>query len=122
MPSSNQPAPHEQFMRMMNERKIRNYKEQNVRAQRGRTVCAGSSLMENFPINEMLMTRGSHAVVYNRGISGFTIQDYDAALDTCVLDLAPSKLFINIGSNDLNLPGDTLGNLERGYRALLQRI
>ena len=110
------------MMEAMNQRKIRNYREQNVRAQKGQTVFAGSSLMENFPVNEMLMTRGNRAVVYNRGIGGFTIEQYDEVLDVCVLDLAPKKLFINIGSNDLNLPGDTLGNLERGYRALLLRI
>ena len=112
----------ENMMEAMNLRRIRNYQEQNVRAQRGQTVLAGSSLMENFPVNELLMTRGIRKTVYNRGISGFTIEQYGRVLDVCVLELQPKKLFINIGSNDLNLPGDTLGNLERGYRALLQRI
>lgn len=111
-----------QMFKQMAERKIRNYNEQNLHAIRGATVCAGSSLMENFPINEMLMSRGIHKVVYNRGMSAYTICQYDEVLDTCVLDLAPGKLFINIGSNDLNLPGDTLGNLKRNYTALLQRI
>lgn len=110
------------MFKQMEERKLRNYKEQNLHAVRGATVCAGSSLMENFPINEMLMTRGIHKIVYNRGMSGYTIEQYDKVLNTCVLDLVPGKLFINIGSNDLNLPGDTLGNLQRNYTALLQRI
>ena len=114
--------PNFNMMEAMNQRKIRNYREQNVRARKGQTVFAGSSLMENFPVNEMLMTRGIRTVVYNRGIGGYTIEQYDKALDVCVLDLQPKRLFINIGSNDLNLPGDTLGNLERGYRALLLRI
>ena len=112
----------EQMMKMMSERRIRYFRELNAHAVKGATVCAGSSLMENFPINEQLMSRGIWKVVYNRGMSGFTIEQYDQVLNECVLDLEPSKLFINIGSNDLNLPGDTLGNLERGYRALLQRI
>lgn len=77
--------------------------------------------MEYFPINEMLMNAGIQKIVYNRGIAGYTIAQYDAVLD-CVLDLEPSKLFINIGSNDLSLPGDTIGNLISSYRNLLQRI
>lgn len=119
MPEAN---PVSRMFQAMAERKIRNYNEQNRNAVRGATVCAGSSLMENFPINEMLMTRGIHKVVYNRGMSAYTIDQYNEVLNTCVLDLEPSKLFINIGSNDLNLPGDTLGNMARKYKALLQRI
>lgn len=110
------------MIRRMNEQKLRKYRELNAVALRGQTVCAGSSLMENFPINELLMNRGSSKRVYNRGMSGYTIDQYDECLDVCVLDLAPSKLFINIGSNDLNLAGDTIGNLIRKYRALIQRI
>lgn len=103
-------------------KKIRRYRELNRAARKGQTVMAGSSLMELFPINELLMNRGSSKIVYNRAVSGFTLDEYDAVLDVCVLELAPSKIFINIGSNDLNLPGDTVGNLIKKYRALLLRI
>jgi lysophospholipase L1-like esterase len=102
--------------------KLRMYSERNKVAIKGKTVCAGSSLMELFPIEEFVMNSGSGKLVYNRGMSGFTIAEYDKVLDICVLDLAPSKLFINIGSNDLNLAGDTIGNLITGYRNLLLRI
>lgn len=101
--------------------KVRGYRELNAVAIKGQTVCAGSSLMENFPINELLMSIGSTKKVYNRGVGGFTIDQYDAVLDI-VLDLEPSKLFINIGSNDLSIPGDTIGNLITKYCALIQRI
>jgi len=111
-----------EMMKRMSERKVREYRERNVVALKGQTVCAGSSLMENFPINELLMSKGNTKTVYNRGMSGFTIDQYDEVLDVCVLDLEPSKLFINIGSNDLNLAGDTIGNLIRKYRALIQRV
>ena len=106
----------------MDRDKLRKYRELNAVAEKGQTVCAGSSLMENFPINELLMNLGSTKKVYNRGMGGFTIDQYDEVLDICVLDLEPSKLFINIGSNDLNLPGDTIGNMIRKYRTLIRRI
>ena len=109
------------FVTRMRNQTIRYYRELNQIAEKGQTVCAGSSLMENFPINEMLMNQGCTKKVYNRGIKGFTIDEYNEVLDV-VLDLAPSKLFINIGSNDLNLPGDTLGNLISKYKSLILRI
>ncbi len=109
------------FFAKMDGEKLRKYRELNAVAPKGQTVCAGSSLMENFPINELLMNLGSTKKVYNRGMSAYTIEQYDQVLDI-VLDLEPSKLFINIGSNDLNLPGDTIGNLITKYRALIQRI
>ena len=110
------------FFDGMNRDKLRKYHELNQIAEKGQTVCAGSSLMEYFPINEMLMNLGSTKKVYNRGMAAFTIDQYDEVLDVCVLELKPSKLFINIGSNDLNLPGDTIGNLVRKYRVLLERV
>lgn len=109
------------FFAKMDRDKLRKYRELNQVAPKGQTVCAGSSLMENFPINELLMDLGSTKKVYNRGMSAFTIDQYADVLDI-VLDLEPSKLFINIGSNDLSIPGDTVGNLIAKYRALLQRI
>ena len=110
------------FFGKMGRERVLNYRELNTVAVKGQTVCAGSSLMENFPINELLMDLGSTKKVYNRGMSAFTIDQYDEVLDACVLDLEPSKLFINIGSNDLNLPGDTVANMVTKYRALIRRI
>lgn len=109
------------FFAKMDREKLRKYRELNAAAPKGQTVCAGSSLMENFPINELLMNMGSAKKVYNRGMSAYTIDQYDKVLDI-VLDLEPSKLFINIGSNDLSIPGDTIGNMIIKYRALIRRI
>ena len=109
------------FFAKTDREKLRKYRELNAVAPKGQTVCAGSSLMENFPINELLMNMGSTKKVYNRGMSAYTIDRYAEVLDI-VLDLEPSKLFINIGSNDLSIPGDTIGNMISKYRGLIQRI
>lgn len=47
-----------EFFGRADRQKLRKYRELNQMAEKGRTVCAGSSLMENFPINEMLMDLG----------------------------------------------------------------
>lgn len=109
------------YFSKMDREKLRKYRELNAVAPKGQTVCAGSSLMENFPINELLMDMGSTKKVYNRGMSAYTIDQYAEVLDI-VLDLEPSKLIINIGSNDLSLPGDTIGNMITRYRGLIRRI
>ncbi len=105
--------------KMIND-KIRNYRELNKVALKHQIVLAGSSLMDYFPVNELLMDMGITTPVYNRGIASFTVSQYDEVFDV-VLDLEPSKLFINIGTNDLNRAGDTIGNLMRKYRALLEK-
>lgn len=109
------------FMEIQRNTLIRNYRELNRTARKGKTVLAGSSLMEFFRVNELLMSRGNTKTVYNRGVAGMTIAEYDEVLDI-VLELEPSKILINIGSNDLNLPGDTVNNLICLYHKLLLRL
>jgi len=79
-----------EFFAKMDRDKLRKYRELNAVAPKGQTVCAGSSLMENFPVNELLMNLGSTKKIYNRGMSAFTIAQYDEVLDI-VLDLEPSS-------------------------------
>ena len=60
--------------------------------------------------------------VYNRGISGFTTAELLASMDVCVYALRPSKIFINIGTNDLNGPDYAEEALIRNYRKILEGI
>lgn len=63
-------------------------------------------------------------MIYNRGIAGYVTRELLEALEVCVLELAPSKLFINIGTNDISSadgeyePGKLLAN----YNEILTRI
>ena len=82
------------------ERKLTNYRQQNAYVQKGRTLFTGSSLMEYFPITEYCLNEGL-PIVYNRGIGGYTSDEFMASIDTMLLDLQPAKLFINIGTNDI---------------------
>lgn len=86
------------------EMKLARYREANKTVKHGETVFAGSSLMEMFPIDKLLEESGSDKIIYNRGVGGFVSEELWNALDTCILDLKPSRLFINIGTNDLSDP------------------
>ncbi|MBQ1361683.1 MAG: lysophospholipase [Oscillospiraceae bacterium] len=116
------------------EEKIRRYKNLNKLARKGQIVFCGSSLMEQFPIHELLAdlesptgsSAGSPAgiplAVYNRGVSGYTTVELAERLDTLVFDLEPAHVFINIGTNDLNAEQLDLDGLLDRYDMILTRI
>jgi len=102
------------------EKSLEKYRRLNPYAKKGQIVLTGSSLMEFCPLNELMQSLDINACVYNRGISGYVSSQLLAALKDLVLDLEPSKVFINIGTNDLGrgLADELWGN----YEEILRRI
>ena len=79
----------------------RSYRELNRIARKGQILFTGSSLMEQFPVQEIAASMGCEKLIYNRGIGGTTTDEFLAHVDTVLLELEPSKVFINIGTNDI---------------------
>jgi len=102
--------------------KLRKYGVLNRLAKKGQTVLVGSSLMEFFPINELQQTLDRPYCIYNRGIAGYVTAELLASMETCIFELAPSKLFINIGTNDISAPDYKLARLLENYDEILTRI
>lgn len=75
-----------------------NYVALNQSVSHPNTVFAGDSITEYFPIHELLQSR---LPLYNRGVHGINSLQLLEHLDTQVLDLAPSNVFLLIGVNDL---------------------
>ena len=94
----------------------------NQYAEKGQILFTGSSLMEQFPVNEILMTKGLSYKIYNRGVSGFTTADMLEHMETMVFDLEPSRIFINIGTNDIGAPDYSEEKLLESYGRILGRI
>ena len=106
------------------EKKLTNFRSQNAFIQKGQTLFTGSSLMEQFPIAEFCLNEGL-PIVYNRGIGGYTTDEFLAAIGPMLLDLEPTKLFINIGTNDIrDMPEgeDWLSHLSSNYRKICEII
>lgn len=104
------------------QKKLENYRQLNRYAARGGILFTGSSLMEQFPVCEYCMDAGVKTPVYNRGIGGYVTDQFLEALDVMLLDLEPSRVFINIGTNDISAqPGGESWqtHLERNYRSIL---
>ncbi len=106
------------------ERKLNNYRQQNACIQKGRTLFTGSSLMELFPVTEFCLNEGL-PIAYNRGIGGYTTDEFLEAIDTVLLQPQPSRLFINIGTNDIRpMPEgeDWFAHLSANYRKICEII
>ena len=102
---------------------VRRYHEQNQTAVKGGVVFAGSSLMEMFPVEQWARELpGPKPPVYNRGVGGYTTVDYLPILDICVWELEPTKVFINIGTNDLSDASQTVAMLMERYDRILDQI
>ena len=113
-----------EIARSEKERKLRCYQQQNAYIQKGRTLFTGSSLMEQFPITEFCLNE-ELPIAYNRGIGGYTTDDFLEAANTVLLDPQPRKLFINIGTNDIRPmpPGESwLAHLSANYRRICETI
>lgn len=90
-----------EHMKREKAQKVRSYKALNECAVKGQILFTGSSLMEQFPICELAAPLKLDKLVYNRGIGGFVTEEFLQAIDTVLFDLEPSKVFINIGTNDM---------------------
>ncbi len=102
--------------------KVKRFRYLNRYVQKGKIVFAGSSLMEQFPLYEFLQDEGLPCTAYNRGVGGFTTEEFAQALEECVLALEPAHLFLNIGTNDLNGPGYDREAMLARYEEILRRI
>lgn len=102
--------------------KLESYRQLNRLAKKGQVVFTGSSLMEQFPLNEMLQGEALPYRVYNRGMSGFVAPQLLQVLDVCVVELAPAHVFLNIGTNDMSRPDYCQEALLACYRRILEEI
>ena len=109
-------------MKREQEEKLERYRVLNRNVRKGEILFTGSSLMEQFPINELLMTNGMRQVVYNRGIGGFTTSDMLSHMEEMVFGTEPSKIFINIGTNDIGRPDYQLEALMERYERIIVGI
>lgn len=107
---------------MTKDERVAYYKELNQKVIPGQIVCAGSSLMELFPVEKFIEEAGMDVTLYNRGICGYVTEKLLEHIDICILDLQPSRLFINIGTNDLSNPDETIEQMIANYDRILSIV
>lgn len=102
--------------------RVNKLKYLNELSVKGQILFTGSSLMEQFPIDELLMNRGINKIIYNRGVGGFTTNDFLEHMEEMVFGVEPSKIFINIGTNDIGVTDYSLEKLIKNYEVILNKI
>ena len=78
--------------------------------------------MEMFPVEEFINEDQLDITIYNRGIGGFITDELLENVDVCILDLKPSRLFINIGTNDLSDPSISMNQMIANYDKILSIV
>ena len=115
-----------EYQKMEQQQKIDRYRILNEKIIKGQILFTGSSLMEQFPVNELMMTERIDRIIYNRGIGGFTTADMLQNMDVQIFDPEPSKIFINIGTNDIAYHGapfaEVLEYMLKNYSEILSQI
>lgn len=115
-----------EYQKMEQQQKIDRYRILNEKIIKGQILFTGSSLMEHFPVNELMMTERIDRIIYNRGIGGFTTADMLQNMDVQIFDSEPSKIFINIGTNDIAYHGapfaEVLEYMLKNYSDILSQI
>ena len=116
----------QEFFKQEQREKIDKYRILNEQVVKGQILFTGSSLMEQFPVNELLMTEKMNTIIYNRGVGGFTTDDMLENMDVQIFDTEPSKIFINIGTNDISNPTKSfevvLERMLHNYEEILKQI
>ena len=115
-----------EYVKTEQKNKIDRYRTLNEFAKKGQILFTGSSLMEHFPVNELLMSMDIDRVIYNRGVGGFTTDDMLENMEVQVFGTEPSKIFINIGTNDIGDASRTfpevLEHMLTNYEKILTQI
>jgi len=110
------------FMKEQKINRLKSYKILNKYAKKGQILFVGSSLMEHFPINELLQSLELDYTIYNRGIGGYVTTELLTSMEECIFELEPSKVFINIGTNDIGSPEYSQEKLIAHYDEVLNEI
>lgn len=84
-------------------------------------VLFGSTTAARIPINELVQDYDISQKIYNRSISGLHLTDAEKYLDTCVYNLEPDKIILNLGEEDLKASCE-INKLAEQYRWLLYTI
>lgn len=110
------------FFEYEKQEKIEIYRDLNRYIKKDAVLFTGSSLMEQLPIYEFIQNYDIKETIYNRGIGGFTTSEMLEVMDVMVFDLEPSKIFINIGSNDLSAQDFSKNEFLVRYETILKKI
>ena len=82
------------------QRAVEDYEKLNAQAAGHGVVLFGGEYFDKLPLGDLIGHLGAETPVYNRSIDHLRIDDAPAAIGECVAELAPDRVFLNIGDED----------------------
>ncbi|MCM1544720.1 MAG: hypothetical protein NC110_05405 [Ruminococcus sp.] len=101
---------------------MNNYQQINQVAKPNGIVFLGSSYLHELPLCELAQDFETDLPVHNRSIDGMTIENVCDNLESCVVELDPSKVFISIGDEDVKNPELNVEKFIEKYQWLLYTL
>ena len=98
------------------------YREVNSVTGSVNSVIFGTASFSELPVAELVQDFGLNISVCNRSVEEAVLKDAFDLLHECVLDLNPSKVFLNFGETDLLRPDFNLESFLADYARLIETI
>lgn len=98
------------------------YSEINAVSEKNGVVFCGTDLFSELPVGELKNLACTDCAVLNRSMPGAALADLESVLPATVEALAPRKVFLNIGENDLAAGNFDLTAFLAGYEALIGKL
>lgn len=98
------------------------FSEMNKIANKGNVVFFGSTYFSKMPFSELGECFGMKEELYNRSVEDKGIDELCDMADSCVFELMPSKVFINIGEKEANDDTVDIDEFIEKYEWLLYTI
>lgn len=98
------------------------FAEMNACAPKDSVVFFGSNHFSELPVAELAHSFHMDESLCNRSVPDASIDDIAHMLDVCVLDLKPSKVFVNLGDADLEKPGFNADAFLSEYEEMIDTI
>ncbi len=101
---------------------IKTYRQLNQVAHTGGVVLFGSSFAKNIPVNELKQDFDLDCNLYNRSLADLSVFDAASVLSDCVINLAPSKVLIQLGETDLEHGFRSISEIVAQYELIINQI
>lgn len=112
-----------EYLNLVKHQTIKRYKMLNKHIIQNQILFVGSSSIEFFPISEFQLKLNLKNKIYNRGVNTETSIELLENIDTQIIDLKPSKIFLSIGQNDIgNIDGFEKKSFIDTYAKILTKI
>jgi hypothetical protein len=106
----------------MESRELNRYFSLNQLAGKGGTVILGGTEDRNIPLCELKQAFELEDDLYNRSVTGVSVEQAVEVYDACVAPLSPDTVLLHIGEADLPLFEKNAAAFDDAYRRLIAHI